>query len=123
MSANFINQEALEQKLLELLDKLPAFVVDAAGVYVPAMTELLCNSTLEEVVAFQRLILKGLNLEALAALRQKMSAQELAAEKEQLAELTKLIAEEQYKRVQLGKSILSAILKAGMIAAMAAVGF
>ena len=122
MPENPINQAALEAIILDLLSKLPAFVVEASDIYVSAMVALLRESTLNEVLAFQRLILRGLHLDALSALRERMSGPELAAEKKQLAELTKTIADEQYESLQLGKNILTAILKAGMLTALAAVG-
>lgn len=109
--------------LAKLKEILPGSMVEAASPYLPALIRIMEDGTLDEILAIARLLARGMELDAKSKIREAMTAPELAAEKEDLAELAKLIADEQYALSQWAKSISIVLMKSALTAVAAAAGF
>ena len=108
----------MEQSLRDsLLKTFPVGVVDAAQLYGPAIGRM----ALAELVALAQMIADRLTEEAQAAVREKMSMDELAAEREKLADLAVLMANKRAESIAMGRDILLAILKVAFTMALGVV--
>lgn len=103
-----------EDTKLKLSKLFPVGVVEAASVYLPAVSRL----GLKEMSDLTEYLQHKLEADARKLIRSKMTRQELAEETKQIAVLMNAIAEEQNEAIQLGKSIMLAIFKAALIAAV-----
>jgi hypothetical protein len=101
--------------LKKIADKYGQGIADAAALYEPAVKRL----TLEELTSFvdktfaQNDVISGSDL-----LRSKMNPEELTVEKQKLAVLTALMADQNSEKYQLGVSIFNTVLKAALSAVL-----
>jgi hypothetical protein len=101
-----------------LLRLFPQSAIYAGAVYAPAIARM----ALAEFAALVEMLNAGKHAEAQAAVRAKMTPEELAAEKETLTPLFAKMARDQADALDLGGMILMAALKAAAAISLAAVG-
>lgn len=106
-----------EPDLTNLLARFPAPVRDAATTYGPAVLRLASKDFMALLAASQSGDAAKAR-DAMIAVRAAMTAEELATEKERLAELTRVMAVESWEARQLALSIA----RAGLAVAFAAAG-
>ena len=107
----------IDDKTLAALQKLfPQAAIDVGTMYGPAVARM----ALAEFAALVEMLNNKRAADAQAAVRAKMTPEELAAEKESLTPLFAKMACDQADALDLGKSLLIAGLKAAATIAMGA---
>jgi hypothetical protein len=107
----------LDPNTLAALQKLfPQAAIDVGTVYGPAIARM----ALTEFAALVEMLNNRKQADAQAAVRAKMTPEELAAEKETLTPLFAQMASDQADALDLGKTLLVAGLKAAAVLAMGA---
>ena len=107
----------IDPNVLSALQRLfPQAAIDVGAVYGPAIARM----AVVEIAALVEMLNHKRNAEAQAAVRAKMTPEELADEKESLTPLFQQMASDQADALDLGKTLLIAGLKAAATLAMGA---
>ena len=112
---------ALDKEALinELAGKVGRGVAEAAVEYLPTLQDM----TLAELTALATLLAEGNYDAARNAIYDRMTAEELAADKERLAKVAELMAHDSYEAKQWGLGLIGGILKAALTALLSAAAF
>lgn len=108
-ASSYLQGNALEVSALiqeKVISKLPTYIQAPVSLYYPAVSRMALN----DIIAFSNLVVSGDAIKAQELARQSMTPDELAKEKESLAQLTLQLASDNYEKQQLGKSILKSAL-------------
>lgn len=109
----------LDQATLDKLKtSLPTWAVEGGQLYAPAIARMALN----EFVAWVALLNSKKLAEAQAQVREKMTAEELTAEKARLTALVADMANARADALELLNNIVLGLLKAGIILALSAGG-
>jgi len=108
-----------DQLRAKILKSFPAGIADAVLLYTPAMMRL----AMDELIAVVKRLAVGDWRGVQDTLHEKMTVQELAVEKQKLAELTKELATAQGEFLNALQNIMLAALKGALAAAFAAAAF
>ena len=94
----------------EVIKKLPVSIQPAAALYSPVIARM----ALSDVAALINASQNNNHLDALKAIRQNMTVEELAAEAKDLADMAKIMARDSYESRVFAASVIRAILAVGL---------
>lgn len=103
----------------DLVEQLGVAVSEASLVYLPALQRM----AMDELTALARELAEGRTDEAHSRLHAAMTPDELAGEKEQLADLAELMAADNARARRLGQEIMGAVVRGAFWALLASAGF